>query len=456
MGDQTLTSRLATYAEATTYERLPPEVVDRVKLIVFDELACGVLGREIIGGELIAKFVAQAGGAAEATVIGRGRAPVAQAALANGTAGHATEFDGAHVTSGHPGAVLVHACVAIGKSCRTTGKELINAISLGYDVGTRLVQSLGGSVQLRHRHHIHSDYLHGYGAAVAGARLLKLDKRGIRHAAALASGHAGGLALIFDARQHMSKALSLGQAASAGASAAMLATLGFEAHDNVFDSKHGPLGWSEDPKANVLLKGLGQDHAVMQANFKFYSAGYCIHAPVEAALNIVRANKIAIPDISKISVYLNSHSFDTVSKRDTPEISVEDMVATALVHGGLGYETVRSPDAVTSPAVQALRRMVEVVRDADLDRILPEGRPGKVVMATRSGEARAETVMHPRGHADRGGVGWPDLHEKWDGLMLKRLGDVRYSRFKEMCMNLETVQDINDVMLPLQNRIVPS
>src|SRR5690606_26294570 len=113
MADGSLTRVLTDFVAGSSFDRLPAEVVERTKLIIFDELACAVLGRELIAGDLIARFAASMGGAQEATVLGTSRrVPAAMAALANGTAGHADEFDGAHVTDGHPGAVIVHAALA--------------------------------------------------------------------------------------------------------------------------------------------------------------------------------------------------------------------------------------------------------------------------------------------------------------------------------------------------------
>jgi 2-methylcitrate dehydratase PrpD len=452
MTGSTLTGQVAAYAAATTCESLPAHVAERVKFIIFDELACAVIGRELIAGELIERFVSQMGGAAEATVIGGGRAPAAMAALANGTAGHADEFDGAHVTDGHPGAVIVHACTAVAERSGVSGKQLINAVSLGYDIGTRLVQSVGGAFALRNVHHIHSDHLHGFGAAIAAARLLGLGSDGVRHAAALAAGHAGGLAVVFEERRHMSKALSTGQGAFAGASAALLASIGFEGHDNVFDSRHGPLAWSRDGAVNVMLEGLGTIHAVLGSNFKFYSAGYPIHAPVEAALNIMAKAGLSLADVADVAIHLTSHTADTVSNRDMPSICAEDMVSVAMVNGGLGFDLAHSDEAVAAPKVRQLRPLVHVVRDAELDRTQPNGRGARVFITTRAGERHSETIEHPRGHALRGGVGWLELEQKWDDLLPARLGDAGYTAFRSACRSLEAVDDVNELMAILGGR----
>jgi 2-methylcitrate dehydratase PrpD len=448
MTEPTLTRVLADHVAGSSLAGLPGEVVERAKLIIFDELLCAVLGRELIAGSLIARFVAQMGGAGDATIVGSPlMAPTALAALANGTAGHADEFDGAHVTDGHPGAVIVHACLAVGEARRARGSDLITAICCGYDVGTRLVGAMGGAFSLRQGHHIHSDHLHGFGAAMACGRLLGLGPEGLRYAAALAAGHAGGLAVVFEERRHMSKALSTGQAAFAGASAALLAGLGFEGHDDVFDSRHGPLGWAADPaKAReILVAGLGREHAVMGANFKFYSAGYPIHAPVEAALAIMSEQGLTPDDIAAVTIRLTTHTADTVSNRDMPSICVEDMVSVAMVCGQLGYEEAHSSAALARPEVKALRPLIRAVADAEMDRDQPKGRGAKVEIETRAGSRQLKSIDHPKGHSLRGGVDWTALRGKWDGLMPQRIGTRNYEGFVALCQGLERVEDLDEL-----------
>lgn len=446
MTEHSLTRDLATYVAGSGFTQLPAEVAERTKQIIFDELACGVLGRTLIAGSLIARYVSAQGGRGEATILSHAqRVPAAMAALANGTAGHADEFDGAHVTDGHPGAVIVHASLAVGETRRARGRDLITAVSLGYDVGTRIVASVGGAFALRQSHHVHSDYLHSFGAAFACGKLLRLDVDGLCHAAALASGQAGGLAVVFEERRHMSKALSTGQAAFGGVTAALLAAEGFEGHDDVFDSRHGPLAWRKPESNHLLLQGLGQEFAVMGANFKFYSAGYPIHAPVEAALTLVSQNNITLDEISAVRVGLTTHTADTVSNRDMPSICVEDMISVALVHGNLGFEEAHSAAALSRPEVKALRPRISAHADPEMDRTQPNGRGAKVEIETRDGRRYALAIDHPRGHAHRGGVDWDALHGKWSTLLPRLIGQDNFDVFFDHCRRLERIDDLAEL-----------
>ena len=111
---ETLTLAVARYAAGTSFAKLPPEVQERARQVVLDEVACAYFGRRSLAGDLGARYAAQAGGPAEARIYATGqRVSAPNAALANGGAGHGEEVDGAHVVGGHPGATIVHAAMAM-------------------------------------------------------------------------------------------------------------------------------------------------------------------------------------------------------------------------------------------------------------------------------------------------------------------------------------------------------
>src|SRR5690606_17496934 len=226
-----------------------------------------------------------------------------------------------------------------------------------------------------------------------------------RHALALAGGQCGGLATIFAERRHMSKSLSNGLAAFAGVMSAELAAAGFEGHDAMLDARHGPLDWAEAPPGNIGAD-LGRDFAVMGANFKFFSAGYPIHAPVEGALAILREAGLGVADVEQVTVGMNSGAMDTVRGRAMHSIDVAHMTALAMVHGGLGFDVAHSEAAHAGQEVALLKQRIEIVADAELDRTQPRGRGARVTILFRDGTRHGRLVEHPMGHALRGGVDW--------------------------------------------------
>ena len=340
-----LTLAVAEYAASTRIESIPADVKERAKQVIFDEVSCACFGRRSPAGDLTARYAAAIGGSAESRILGTGlRAPAPYAALANGSAGHGEEVDGAHVVGGHPGATVVPAAMAIAERQRATGADLLNAVVLGYDVGTRMVEACGGVFLAKQRHHLHSDFLYAVGAAVAAGRLMGLDAAQHCHAMALVTFQANGLCALFQERRHISKSFSAGQYAFAGVSAALMAGLGMEGSDDILGASHGLLeAWSVENGREIVTRGLGEAYAVMGANFKFVNAGYPIHAAVEAATELMRNHGIHVATIAAVHVGMPANSLRVVDNRAMHNICVQDMLAAALVRGRLSLEGITVP-----------------------------------------------------------------------------------------------------------------
>ena len=369
-----LTLAVAEYAASTRIQSIPADVQERAKQIIFDEMACACFGRRSPAGDLTARYAATIGGSAESRILGTGlRAPAPYAALANGSAGHGEEVDGAHVVGGHPGATVVPAAMAMAERQRATGADLINAVVLGYDVGTRMVGACGGVFLAKQRHHLHSDFLYAVGAAAAAGRLMGLDPVRHCHAMALVTFQANGLCALFQERRHISKSFSAGQYAFAGVSAALMAAVGMEGSDDILGASHGLLeAWAVENGREILTHGLGEEYAVMGANFKFVNAGYPIHAAVEAATEVMRTHRINAATIAAVHVGMPANALRVVDNRAMHNICVQDMLAAALVRGSLSLRESPFPAILDHPDFLAMRGRITVG-----DRPRPPARPAR-------------------------------------------------------------------------------
>jgi 2-methylcitrate dehydratase PrpD len=339
---------------------------------------------------------------------------VANAALANGAAGHGEEVDGAHVVGGHPGASIVHAAVAMAERQRSTGAELVNAVVLGYDVGTRVVEACGRLFGVKNRFGLNSDFLYTIGATVAVGRLLGLDSLRLCHAIALCTFQSNSLGAFYAEKRHVSKSLCNGQFAFAAVSGALMSAAGLEGHEDTLGAPYGVLhAWGVDGGREIIARDLGQRFTIMDANFKMLNAGYPIHAPVEAALTLVAEHGLAPVAIASVRIGMPSHALKVVDSRDMHNICVQDMLTAALVRGGLKLRESPFPDVLADPAFARLRPHVTVHADADLDREQPEGRGAVVTITKVDGSSVRCRVDHPKGHSRRGGLSWDDLSAKW-------------------------------------------
>jgi 2-methylcitrate dehydratase PrpD len=436
--------KLARYAASTSGDRIPEHVRERAKQVILDELASSTLGRRSLGGDLAARYAATLGGAQESLILGTHlRVSAQHAALANGTAGHGEEVDGAHVIGGHPGATLVHATVAVAEKQRASGAELLNALVLAYDVGVRMVAACGNKFAVKDRHHLYADFLYAVGAAVGSSRLLGLDPLKICHAMALVTFQTNALACLFAEKRHVSKSFCNGQFSHAGVSAAMMAVAGLEGVEDVLGMKDGLLeAWGAEGGADVVVRQLGEDWSVMGANFKFINAGYPIHTCVEAATTLVAQDRIPLDAIASIHIGMPEKALRVVDSREMHNICVQDMVTAAVVQGGLSLRELPFPAMLQNPAYQQLRAKVTAGVDPDVNREFPNGRGTNVTVRRQDGTARSLRIDHPRGHSQRGGVTWDDLAAKWkDGLPNHDI-----ARAITLASRLEELEDVRELV----------
>jgi 2-methylcitrate dehydratase PrpD len=442
---QTLTHQLAVYAASTCLENIPQAVQERARRVVFDEMASAQFGRRSPGGSLAARYAQALGGTGEARILGSNlRVPAPYAALANGSAGHGEEVDGAHVIGGHPGATLVHACVALAERQHSSGAELLNAVVLAYDIAIRLVEACGGKFNVKKRHHLYADFLFGVGAALACGRLLRLAPPQLAYAMALATFQTNALACLYQEARHISKSFCNGQFALAGVSAALMAEAGFEGVDDVLGTSDGLLAaWGSEGAGAAVVRDLGTDWSIMGHNFKFINAGYPIHACVEAATGLAQEMRIAPQEIASVVIGMPENAMRIVNGRDMHNICAQDNVAAALLRGRPSLRESPFPSVLDDPAFVRLRPRVDVAVDPDLNRDQPDGRGANVTITTEDGRRAARRVDAPRGHASRGGASWEDLAEKWrDGLPHADMGHaMALSRKLEQLADVRTLAD---------------
>ncbi|WP_018635050.1 MmgE/PrpD family protein [Parafrankia elaeagni] len=448
-GPVNITGIIAEYAASTSVDALPADVRERGRLIIMDELACAAFGQTRTPGKLATGYAVPMGGVGTCRVLGtEHRTTAPYAALANGTAGHADEVDGAHVVGGHPGATIVHAVAAIAEHRRATGDALLNAVVLGYEIGNRLIRACGGVFGVKSRLHLHADFLHTIGATVAACRVLDLGPKAYADAMALATFQANGLVALFQERRHISKSFCNGQYAFAGVSAALMANAGLEGCEDVLGAENGLLAaWGLDDAASSLIDGLGHDYAVMGANFKFINAGYPIHAAVEAAMAVLHDHRIQPAEIDAVEVGMPTHALRVVDNRAMHNICLQDMLGAAIVQGGHRLRESPFPLLLSDPAFQAMRGRIDLRPDPELDAEQPNGRGARVTFVMRDGSRLSERVNQPKGHSTGDPIGWDDLRDKWADA-LPTVDIDRLVRISQAVDELDDVEELLQIFDP--------
>lgn len=295
------TARLAKFAAELAFDQLPREVVDRLKMSVLDSIGCVLHGSTLRWSRMVQDLAVAESCAPVSSILGTThRTSPANAALANGTAGHAFELDDIHKESIiHPGSIAIPVAAALAQArANVSGKKFLTAICAGYEIGTRVGNAATMSLFYRGFHPQGSSGVF-VGAATAG-RMLGLDASQMQHCLGIAGSQAGGLMAAQEGA--MVKRFHSGRAAQSGVYSALLAERSFTGITDVLEAPYGGYlsTYSEAPSPDRLLDQLGNLWETGKIGYKPHAAVTSIHSALDGLKRLMHTNAIGADDIEEI------------------------------------------------------------------------------------------------------------------------------------------------------------
>jgi len=299
-----LTAALAQRAAELDYDDLPTPIRELARQCVLDYLGCAIAGAGDPLVRMLLDEMMEGSGAAQASVIGHHeRLPALAAALVNGAAGHALDYDDVNLAMpGHPSVAILPGLLALAELKGSSGQEVITAFVAGYEIACRIGMALQpGHYALG----FHSTATVGsFGAAVACARLLGLGAEATATALGIAGTQAAGLKSQFGT---MCKPFHAGKAAENGLLAARLAIRGFSSRADLLECEQGfaaTHGADFSPEAALVTPEKG--YHLFANLFKYHAACYMTHAPIECAREVRRADGRSPEKIGAITLRLDA------------------------------------------------------------------------------------------------------------------------------------------------------
>ncbi len=365
-----VTEAITRFAIRTPGDAIPDSARQVARLSLFDWVAVAVAGRDEPVSRILRQLVAAEGGAAEATVIGLdAKLPARAAALPKGTAAHALDFDDTHFGYiGHPSAVVMSASLAMAEKTGLRGPEVLDAMLIGVETACRIGAWLG---RRHYQHGFHQTATAGcFGAAMAAARLLRLDEAQAAYALGLAASRASGLKAQFGT---MGKPYHAGMAAANGVEAALLAAAGFVSRPDSLECAQGfaatHAGEAGDPAA--VLDGLGRSFIFEGVQHKFHACCHGTHAALEALIEAREAHHLKVGDIQSVTLVVHPR-YLTVCNIAEPATGLEAKfsfrLTAAMVLAGRDTAVLSTfSDGICAEAeLVALRDLVTVETDASM------------------------------------------------------------------------------------------
>jgi len=361
-----ITSVVAELAAKVRYEDLPADVVLLAKECLLDWLGVTIAGASEPLSRILQDEMLEQGGNAQATIVGTGfRGTIQQAALVNGAASHALDYDDVHqAMSGHPTVPVAPGLLALAEWRRSSPRAFIAAFVAGFETECRigLLVNPGHYAEGWHA----TGTLGTFGSAASCAHLQGLDAEAMRTVIGIAAAQAAGLKSMFGT---MCKPFHAGKAAANGLMAATLAARGFtsnteslEAHQG-FAATHGP---TFDPAR--AMAGPANGYFIRGVLFKYHAACYGTHSSIESLLRIKEAHGVTPEQVSAVHLRVPTGALSMCNIQEPAtalegKFSLRFTSALALGHGDTS-ELAFTDERTADPLLVSLRDRVQVEGDA--------------------------------------------------------------------------------------------
>lgn len=460
-GPSSATPAVIDFIDQARYDDFPGEAVHIARNCIIDGIGVMLAGATQRAGGIVRELAADAGTRSEATILGRSpiMASVAYAALANGTSGHALDWDDTQLATSadrifglltHPTIPPLAATLALGEHLGHTGRTMLEAFLTGFEVECKIAEAISPAHYMKGFHS--SGTIGTFGAAVAAAKLLELDRDQMAHMLAIAASTASGIRVNFGS---MTKPLHVGRAAQNGIVAAQLAQRGFTGGADALDPPWGffaSFSHGEGFDPDRIIGRLGNPHTIVSpgVSIKPYPCGVLGHPTMDAMRRLVIDNDVDPDDIVAIRVragtnILHPLRYEIANNELEAKFCPAFMVSAIALRRKAGVHEFND-DFVRSERVQTMMKKVERVLDRDIEAQGWE----KIRSTVEVDLADGRTLVQKADERYRGGPDLPftrdELLEKFSDCATMLLPARRVAEAFSLLEHLEDVGDVGEIV----------
>lgn len=436
-----LRKKLAAFICKTSFSTLSEEVVQRAKLCILDLIGVGIAGACQTAPSVIKGLVLSPEGKKEVTLWSSDqKISLLSAVLLNTVQSHVIDMDDGHrYANGHPGAVTIPSAVALAERENTAGRELIEAVVIGYEILIRLGTAINPELLTRGFHTTAT--IGTFASAAVAAKLLRLSAPQTENALALAGLQSAGLLEALSSGE-TGKSFQVGKAAQGGVMAALLAQQGADGPDLIFEGDKGFFrAFAGKPcDSETVCRNLGTDFEISDVYFKKHAACRHIHSALDATAEIVAGYKLTPKDIDSIEIETY-----TIAKNLTGHLAIRQSeiaakfsapisIALLLVYGQTDAAVFKK-HFISNPLVQETAKKITVKVDTERDKNYPKERGALVTVNTKTGAYKLE-VIYPKGETENP-LSENEFFEKYEKNALSLYSQDRVNRIRNMILNIE-------------------
>ena len=449
-----VTRTLARFVAEAKYEDLPPKVVNHAKMAVLNILAAALGGYKTKIGERHIQLAKNTSGAiSESTIIGEGtKVSCPFAAYANGNLAFALDYEDVVLYTLHAGPIVVPAALATAEKKGASGIDFLNAVVLGYEIGTRIGISMQPTAERGSK--VWGQQYTPFAACIASGKLLGLSEEQMDAAFGITGTYSTVpsaykyFGMVNETRPMREVKLGWGWMSMIGVFSALSADIGFGGGYGVLDGDEGfwIMAGSDRCEFEKMTAGLGSEYVIMETDFKVHPSIAWNHPPHTALKQLVEEYDIKPDDIRHVRLKgIGADRIDDYNPSGPVDamFSLPYTVATTIMREPL-LPDLYSDAKLHDPTVQALLKKIKVEPDAEADRIWFEEQRMKYSLEVllQDGRQLNTQAEYPK---DKPNITGKDIEKKFRDLGSLSLSKERVEQVIETVDRLDTLSDISEL-----------
>jgi 2-methylcitrate dehydratase len=475
---------IAEWASSLKYEHLSPQAIQSAKLFWFDSIACALGGSQQDDAKILLKhYRAMSGrdaalrrpvGAArrpypshsngEATVFVSGfKTNPVDAAFLNGHMIRAMDYNDIYWKADpcHP-SDLIAAPLALCESEDLSGKDLILATSIAYEIEMRLCEIGRPGVREYGWHHA---TLSAFAAPVAAGRVLNLTPDQMVSAIGISAARTFCPGAVTAGKLTNMKNTVDPWAGRMGAESALLAREGFSGPEHIIDGKEGlfavfhhvqykgqPAAFDGEGLVKDLPTSPKSHYRILDCGMKSFPIEALSHAPLTAMMKTVKEHKLKAEDVKEIKVEVIARAADILGdphkyrpdSKETADHSLPYCMAVGLVDGmvtPLQFKEERVLDKSLIPIMDK----VKVVANDEFEALFPKFQPSRVTITTNDGKQYSTRVDVPKGDP-RDPMTEDEIAVKFNALGGDVIGKDQCKKLQKIIMNIDSAKTVDELL----------
>lgn len=442
-----ISQKCSNFVHSTKWSDIPEKVKEKSKYYLLDWMGALIAGSSTREASIIQELIKNQDGAPQANVAGlKQKTSVLNAALGNGYISHILEIDDLHKKSiSHPAAPIDSAALSIAQSINASGKDLLLAIILGYEIMLRV----GEAVTPSHYKIWHTTATCGtFGAAVAAGKLLNLNQIELTNALGNAGTQAAGL-WEFLANGAMSKYLHTGKAAMNGVLSSLLAKKGFTGAIKIFEGERGFVkAYSNEVNPEEKFRNLGKPFKILEASIKNYASCTHTHTAIDSTLHIVTTQHLNPDQIIKVKIYTYDNAKRIAGSKNPKspieaKFSLTYCVAAAIYFGKVGIDEF-VPEKINNTAIEKIIGKIEIIVKEELTKLHPEKWPARLEIYTKDNRIHKAGFDYPKG-APENPLSCEELQQRFIDFSTRTISYSEAKTLMEKILKIEEITDINQL-----------